>query len=244
MVNRAMISRQLKRGELYDWLLKLCQCTILSLFRFWFWSSRLIWIFCTLFKFSLYDKYLLKINARQPIEEMLKIKDKNTVQNSGLFLRRYILPVKSSASVFSNDPISMIISYICNFKIKLIIIKVKQLPKIHLDVCVTKAKSMLHTFTKTDMKSSLVELKCFHPKSNKNRNTIISMKQRKIMTASKCRMNSTKMLNCSLIGPTKNLHVKTGVIKILLTIIILHICANSLFFNDLFLKVIHPQNCN
>ena len=130
------------------------------------------------------------------------------------------------------------------FKIKLIIIKVKQLPKIHLDVCVTKAKSMLHTFTKTDMKSSLVELKCFHPKSNKNRNTIISMKQRKIMTASKCRMNSTKMLNCSLIGPTKNLHVKTGVIKILLTIIILHICANSLFFNDLFLKVIHPQNCN
>ena len=116
MVKRAMISRQLKRGELYDWLLKLCQCTILSLFRFWFWSSRLIWIFCTLCKFSLYDKYLLKINARQPIEEMLKIKDKNTVQNSGLFWRWYILPVKSSASVFSNDPISMIISYIFNFQ--------------------------------------------------------------------------------------------------------------------------------
>ena len=120
------------------------------------------------------------------------------------------------------------------FKIKLIIIKVKQLPKIHLDVCVTKAKSMLHTFTKTDMKSSLVELKCFHPKSNKNRNTIISMKQRKIMTASKCPINPTKMLNLSLIGPTKNLHVTTGVIIILLTTIILHICANSLFFSDLF----------
>ena len=103
---------------------------------------------------------------------------------------------------------------------------------------------MLYTLTKTDIKSSLVELKCFHPKSNKNRNTIISMKQRKIMTASKCPINPTKMLNLSLIGPTKNLHVTTGVIIILLTTIILHICANSLFFNDLFLKVIHPQNCN
>ena len=112
MVNRAMISRQLKRGELNDWLLKLWQCTILSSFMFCFWSSRLIWIVCTLFRLALYEKYLLRINARQPIEEMLKIKDKNTVQNSGLFWRWYILPVKSSASVFSNDPISMIISYL------------------------------------------------------------------------------------------------------------------------------------
>ena len=68
---------------------------------------------------------------------------------------------------------------------------------------------------------------------------MISMKQSKMMTALKCLMNWTKMLKGSLMGPTKNLHVKTGVTKILLVTIALHICANSLFFIDLYLKVIH-----
>ena len=72
---------------------------------------------------------------------------------------------------------------------------------------------------------------------------MISMKQRKMMTALKCLMNWTKMLKGSLMGPTKNLHVKTGVITILLVTIALHICANSLFLIDLFLKVIHLQIC-
>ena len=104
MVNRAMISRQLKRGELNDWLLKLWQCTVLSSFMFCFWSSRVIWIVCTLFRLALYEKYLLRINARPQIEEMLKLKDKNTVQNSWFGWMWCILPVKSSVSVFSNDP--------------------------------------------------------------------------------------------------------------------------------------------
>ena len=60
------------------------------------------------------------------------------------------------------------------------------------------------------------------------------MKQRSIIDASKHLINETKMLKCSLIGPIKNLHVKTGVLKIELAIIALHICAKSLFFIDLF----------
>ena len=84
------------------------------------------------------------------------------------------------------------------------------------------------------MNSSFMELKYFHPKSNANRKTMISMKQSKMMTALKCLMNWTKMLKGSLMGPTKNLHVKTGVTKILMTTTALHISANNLFFIDLF----------
>ena len=48
------------------------------------------------------------------------------------------------------------------------------------------------------------------------------------------RTNSTKMLKWSLTGPTKNLHVKTGVLRMSVITRALHIWANSLFFIDLF----------
>ena len=114
------------------------------------------------------------------------------------------------------------------------------LPNIHLESCVRKVKLKLNKVRKPNMNSSFVELKCFHPKSNKNRNAIISVKQSIIMTASKFRINKIKMLKFSSTGPTKNLHVKTGVVK-LVTRIALQIWATSLFFIDLFYRVIHQK---
>ena len=84
------------------------------------------------------------------------------------------------------------------------------------------------------MNSSFVELKCFQAKSNKTRNAIISMKQRNIMTALIFRTNAMIILKFSLAGPTKNLHVKTGVLRMSVITRALHIWANSLFFIDLF----------
>ena len=84
------------------------------------------------------------------------------------------------------------------------------------------------------MNSSFVELKWFQAKSNNTRNAIISMKQRNIMTALIFRTNAVIILKLSLAGPTKNLHVKTEVLKMTEITIALHIWANSLFFIDLF----------
>ena len=108
------------------------------------------------------------------------------------------------------------------------------LPNIHLEICVTKAKSILQIVTKTYTNSSFVVLKCFHTKRFRIWNMIISMKQRRIIIASKHRINETKILKCSLMGSIKNLHAKIGVLKIALALIALHIWAKSLFFIDLF----------
>ena len=107
------------------------------------------------------------------------------------------------------------------------------LPNIHLESCATKLKPTLNKLRKPNTNSSFVELKCFHPKSNKHRKTIISVKQSIIMTASKFRINKIKMLKFSLTGPTKNLHVITEVVKLVIRTA-LQLCATSLFFIDLF----------
>ena len=60
------------------------------------------------------------------------------------------------------------------------------------------------------------------------------MKQRNIMTALIFRTNAVIIPKLSLAGPTKNLHVKTEVLKMTEMTIALHIWANSLFFIDLF----------
>ena len=84
------------------------------------------------------------------------------------------------------------------------------------------------------MNSSFVELKCFHPKSIKNRNIIISMKHRNTITELIFRISPMNMLKWSLTGSTKNLHVKTGVLKMSEMTTALQIWANNLFFIDLF----------
>ena len=115
------------------------------------------------------------------------------------------------------------------------------LPNIHLENWVTKEKPILNKLRKRNINSWFAKMKCFHPKSNKNRNAMISVKQSAIMTASIFRINTIKMLKFSLIGPTKNLHVKNGVVK-LVTRTALQIWANSLFFIDLFIyRVIHQK---
>ena len=108
------------------------------------------------------------------------------------------------------------------------------LPNIHLEVCATNAKPILKILRKRHINSSFVELKYFHPKRNKIRNMIISRKQRSNIVKSKHRISETKILKCSLMGPIKHLHVKTGVLKKVLAIIALHIWAKSLFVIDLF----------
>ena len=108
------------------------------------------------------------------------------------------------------------------------------LPNIHLEICVTKAKSILQIVTKTYTNSSFVVLKCFHTKIFRIRNTIISRKQRSIICITQDLTNESKILRCSLMGPIKNLHVKTGVLIIERAIIALEFCAISLFFIDLF----------
>ena len=60
------------------------------------------------------------------------------------------------------------------------------------------------------------------------------MKQRNTITELIFRTNSMKMLKSSLTGPTKNLHVKTGVLRMSVITRALHIWASSLFFIDLF----------
>ena len=97
-----------------------------------------------------------------------------------------------------------------------------------------KANPVLKTLTKMNMNSSFVELKCFHPKSIKNRNTIISMKHRNTITELIFRISPMNMLKWSLTGSTKNLHVKTGVLKMSEMTTALQIWANNLFFIDLF----------
>ena len=84
------------------------------------------------------------------------------------------------------------------------------------------------------MNSSFAELKCFHPKSIKNRNAIISMKHRNTITELIFRTSPMKMLKWALTGPTKNLHVKTGVLKMSAVTTALQIWANNLFLIDLF----------
>ena len=108
------------------------------------------------------------------------------------------------------------------------------LPKIHLEIWEMKANPVLKTLTKMNMNSSFVELKCFHPKSIKNRNTIISMKHRNTITELIFLISPMKMLKWSLTGSTKNLHVKTGVLKMSEMTTALQIWANNLFFIDLF----------
>ena len=85
-----------------------------------------------------------------------------------------------------------------------------------------------------DINSSFPIFKCLWTKRFRIRNIIISMKQRSIIVASKHRINETKILKCSLMGPIKNLQVKKGVLNIALAITALHIWAKSLFFIDLF----------
>ena len=108
------------------------------------------------------------------------------------------------------------------------------LPNSHLEIWVVKPKHVLNTLTKKNMNSSFVELKWFQAKSNKTLNAIISMKQRNIMTALIFRTNAMIILKLSLAGPTKNLHVKTEVLKMTEMTTALQIWANSLFFIDLF----------
>ena len=89
-------------------------CSILLLvFSFWICSSRVIWIFCTLLRLALNERYRLANNARLPISEMLKTIDKNIIQNNRLFWTWYILPLRSSVSAFSNDPNKWVVLWIC-----------------------------------------------------------------------------------------------------------------------------------
>ena len=86
----------------------------------------------------------------------------------------------------------------------------------------TNVKQVLKILRKRNIKSSFVGFKC-QTKRFKIRNTIISMKQRSIIVTSKHRMNETKILKCSLMGPIKNLQVNKGVLNIALAITALHI---------------------
>ena len=108
------------------------------------------------------------------------------------------------------------------------------LPNIHLEICVTNVKQVLKISRNRDINSSFPIFKCLWTKRFRIRNIIISMKQRSIIVASKHRINETKILKCSLMGPIKNLQVKKGVLNIALAITALHIWAKSLFFIDLF----------
>ena len=92
----------------------------------------------------------------------------------------------------------------------------------------------MNVLRKRNISSSFVVLKCFHTKIFRIRNTIISRKQRSIICITQDLTNETKILRCSLMGPIKNLHVKTGVLKTERAIIALEFCAISLFFIDLF----------
>ena len=63
---------------------------------------------------------------------------------------------------------------------------------------------------------------------------IISMKHRNTITELIFRISPMNMLKWSLTGSTKNLHVKTGVLKMSEMTTALQIWANNLFFIDLF----------
>ena len=104
MENITKISWQFKSGKLYDCVLKSWRSILLLVFSFWIWSSRVMWIFCTLLRLALNERYRFANKDRLPISEILKTIDKNIIQNNRLFWTWYILPLKSSVSAFLNDP--------------------------------------------------------------------------------------------------------------------------------------------